>query len=557
MSVSATAITESRDDNRTMTREEMKVVFAASLGTVFELYDFFLVGLLASEIAKNFFSGVNPTAGFIFTLLGFAAGFLLRPFGAIVFGRIGDIVGRKYTFLVTIVLMGLSTFIIGLLPGYAAIGIAAPIIFVGMRMLQGLALGGEFGGAMVYVAEHAPNGQRGGWMAWIILTGALGFLLAMGVVIGLRTLIPAAQFADWGWRLPFLFSVLLLLISLWIRLKLDESPEFKRIKEEGKLSKAPISESFGEWKNLRLILIALFGIVPGQAVVWYTGQFYTLFFLTKVLKVDGTTTNALIVLATILTAPLYIFFGKLSDKIGRKPVYLGGLVLAATLFFPLFQALTHYANPAMEKALHDAPILVQANPTECSFQFNPIGTSKFTTSCDIVKGALARYGLDYQNKALPAGAVANVTIGRDMVEGYSASDPASVQKAKQFDDALRDALKKNGHEIGAVDPASINKPMALLILMVLLTFGTMTFAPTSAMLVELFPSRIRYTAMSFPYHLGVAWFGGFLPAITFAIVAATGDIYSGLLYPIVIAAASFVIVLIFARETKGVDIFVK
>ncbi|MFA6218632.1 MAG: MFS transporter [Erythrobacter sp.] len=535
----------------------MKVVFAASLGTVFELYDFFLVGLLASEIAKNFFSGVNPTAGFIFTLLGFAAGFLLRPFGAIVFGRIGDIVGRKYTFLVTIVLMGLSTFIIGLLPGYAAIGIAAPIIFVGMRMLQGLALGGEFGGAMVYVAEHAPNGQRGGWMAWIILTGALGFLLAMGVVIGLRTLIPAAQFADWGWRLPFLFSVLLLLISLWIRLKLDESPEFKRIKEEGKLSKAPISESFGEWKNLRLILIALFGIVPGQAVVWYTGQFYTLFFLTKVLKVDGTTTNALIVLATILTAPLYIFFGKLSDKIGRKPVYLGGLVLAATLFFPLFQALTHYANPAMEKALHDAPILVQANPTECSFQFNPIGTSKFTTSCDIVKGALARYGLDYQNKALPAGAVANVTIGRDMVEGYSASDPASVQKAKQFDDALRDALKKNGHEIGAVDPASINKPMALLILMVLLTFGTMTFAPTSAMLVELFPSRIRYTAMSFPYHLGVAWFGGFLPAITFAIVAATGDIYSGLLYPIVIAAASFVIVLIFARETKGVDIFVK
>lgn len=557
MSVSATTITESRDDNRIMTREEMKVVFAASLGTVFELYDFFLVGLLASEIAKNFFSGVNPTAGFIFTLLGFAAGFLLRPFGAIVFGRIGDIVGRKYTFLVTIVLMGLSTFIIGLLPGYAAIGIAAPIIFVGMRMLQGLALGGEFGGAMVYVAEHAPNGQRGGWMAWIILTGALGFLLAMGVVIGLRTLIPAAQFADWGWRLPFLFSVLLLLISLWIRLKLDESPEFKRIKEEGKLSKAPISESFGEWKNLRLILIALFGIVPGQAVVWYTGQFYTLFFLTKVLKVDGTTTNALIVLATILTAPLYIFFGKLSDKIGRKPVYLGGLVLAATLFFPLFQALTHYANPAMEKALHDAPILVQANPTECSFQFNPIGTSKFTTSCDIVKGALARYGLDYQNKALPAGAVANVTIGRDMVEGYSASDPASVQKAKQFDDALRDALKKNGHEIGAVDPASINKPMALLILMVLLTFGTMTFAPTSAMLVELFPSRIRYTAMSFPYHLGVAWFGGFLPAITFAIVAATGDIYSGLLYPIVIAAASFVIVLIFARETKGVDIFVK
>lgn len=555
MSITLNPINEIEIDRQSMTRKEKIVVFAASLGSVFELYDFFLVGLLANEISKHFFSGVNPTAGFIFTLLGFAAGFLFRPFGAIVFGRVGDIVGRKYTFLVTMALMGLSTCIIGLLPGYAALGIAAPAIFIGMRMLQGLALGGEFGGAMVYVAEHAPNEKRGGWMAWIILTGALGFLLAMAVVIGLRTLIPAPQFAEWGWRLPFLFSILLLVISLWIRLGLDESPEFKRIKEEGRLSKAPISETFREWKNLRLVLIALFCIVPGQAIVWYTGQFYTLFFLTKVLKVDGTTTNALILFATILTMPLYIFFGKLSDKIGRKPVYLSGLFLAAVLFIPLFQALTHYVNPALEKAMDNAPIIVMANPAECSFQFNPVGTSKFTSSCDIVKGALARSGLNYRNESRPAGTVASLAIGTDVVEGYSAGDPAAAQKAKQFDEALASVLKRNGYETGAANPASINKPMALLIIIALLTFGTMTFAPTSAMLVELFPSRIRYTAMSFPYHLGVAWFSGFLPATAFAIVAATGDIYSGLLYPVATAAVCAVLIMIFARETKGTDIF--
>lgn len=554
MAISDIPINEMRHERRGMTREEMKVVFAASLGTVFELYDFFLVGLLAAEIAKHFFSGVNPTAGFIFTLLGFAAGFLLRPFGAIVFGRIGDVVGRKYTFLVTIVLMGVSTFVIGLLPGYASIGIAAPIIFIGMRMLQGLALGGEFGGAMVYVAEHAPNNQRGGWMAWIILTGALGFLLAMGVVIGLRTLVPPAEFTVWGWRLPFLFSILLLLISLWIRLKLDESPEFKRIKQEGLLSKAPVSEAFGQWKNVKLMLIALFGIVPGQSVVWYTGQFYTMFFLTKILKVDGATTNFLIIVATILTAPLYIFFGRLSDRIGRKPVYLGGLLLAVTLSFPLFQALTHFANPKMEKALQDAPIIVQADPAECSFQFNPVGTSQFTTSCDIAKSALAKSGLSYRNEALPAGSVARITVGKDQIKSYSAKDVGADAEAKRFSEALGSALKNSGHELGTTNPDDINKPMMILILMALLTFGTMTFAPTSSMLVELFPSRIRYTAMSFPYHLGVAWFGGFLPAITFAITATTGDIYSGLLYPVIVAAASFLIVLVFSRETKGLDI---
>lgn len=555
MLLNETVARDTRTRHAGMTRADMKVVFAASLGTVFELYDFFLVGLLANEIAKTFFSGVNPTAGFIFTLLGFAAGFLLRPFGAIVFGRVGDIVGRKYTFLVTIVLMGLSTFVIGLLPGYAAIGVLAPLTFVGMRMLQGLALGGEFGGAMVYVAEHAPNAHRGGWMSWIILTGALGFLLAMGVVISLRYALSVQNFSDWGWRLPFLFSVLLLMVSLWIRLKLDESPEFKRIKAGGQLSKAPLSEAFGQRKNLKLILIALFGIVPGQAVVWYTGQFYTLFFLSKVLKVDGTTTNALIMLSTILTAPLYVFFGRLSDRIGRKPVYLTGLFLGAVLFIPLFHGLTHFANPSMERALVNAPIVVYADPADCSFQFNPVGTATFTTSCDIVKGALARRGLNYESKALAAGAIAQVNIGTDTVDGYVAKDAA--QKAKVFDDMLNAVLKKNGHELGTVDPASVNKPMVLLILMALLTFGTMTFAPTSAMLVELFPSRIRYTAMSFPYHLGVAWFGGFLPAITFAIVAATGDIYSGLLYPVAIAAISFVLVLFLTRETKGIDIFTR
>lgn len=555
MSINQTAIVDLRSKSRSMTRKEKIVVLAASLGSVFELYDFFLVGLLANEIAKQFFSGVNPTAGFIFTLLGFAAGFLFRPFGAIVFGRVGDIVGRKYTFLVTMALMGFSTFVIGLLPNYAAIGIAAPIIFVAMRMLQGLALGGEFGGAMVYVAEHAPNDQRGAWMAWIILTGALGFLLALLVVVGLRASIATEAFANWGWRLPFLFSILLLAVSLWIRLKLGESPEFKRIKEEGRLSKAPLSETFGEWKNLRLVLIALFCIVPGQAIVWYTGQFYTLFFLTKVLKVDGATTNMLIVVATVLTTPLYIFFGKLSDRIGRKPVYVGGLLLAALLFIPLFQALTHYTNPALEKAMTNAPIVVMADPAECSFQFNPVGTSKFTSSCDIVKGALARSGLNYRNESLPAGTIARLRVGQDVVEGYSANDPAAAKNAKQFEASLAAALKQNGYDTGPADPANINKPMALLIIMALLTFGTMTFAPTSAMLVELFHSRIRYTAMSFPYHLGVAWFSGFLPATAFAIVAATGDIYSGLVYPVTTAAICVVLVLIFARETKGVDIF--
>lgn len=540
-----------------MTRKERQVIFAASLGTVFEIYDFFLMGLLAGEISKNFFSGVNPTAGFIFTLLGWAAGFLLRPFGALVFGRVGDLVGRKYTFLVTIVLMGGATCVIGLLPGYSSIGLAAPIILIALRMMQGLAFGGEFGGAMIYVAEHAPNDRRGEWTAWIVSTAAVGFLLAVGVITPARFLIGEAEFAAWGWRVPFLLSIILLAFSLWIRLKLDESPEFKRMKEQGAISKAPIAETFGQWRNLKPVLIALFGIVPGQAVVWYTGQFYTLFFLTRVLKVDAGTANLLLVSATVLTAPLYVLFGRISDRIGRKPVYLAGVILGAVLIIPLFQLLTHFTNPSLERALKETPIVVMADPAQCALQFNPLGTTKFTTSCDIAKSSLVSAGLNYQNDVLPPGATAQVRIGSQVIDSYDGAAADAATRAKEFSANLAAALKQSGLMSGQANPADINTFMVLLVLIALLTFGTLTFAPTSSMLIELFPSRIRYTALSFPYHLGVAWFGGFLPAIAFTIVAATGDIYSGLYYPVIVAAISSVVVLVFLRETKGIDIYTR
>lgn len=537
-----------------MTDKDRRVILGASLGTIFEFYDFFLIGLLATEIAKAFFSGVNPTAGFIFTLLGFAAGFMLRPFGAIIFGRLGDLVGRKYTFLVTIMLMGLSTFVIGLLPAYATIGMAAPVGFIAMRMLQGLALGGEFGGAMIYVAEHAPPGKRAAWTAWVILTAALGFLLAVAVIIPLRLSIGTDAFTLWGWRIPFVISIVLLGISLWIRLRLDESPEFNRMKAEGRASKAPLSETFKNWSNVKLILVGALCILPAQAVIWYTGQFYSLFFLTKVLRVENLTANYMLIAATIITTPLYVVFGSLSDKIGRRRVYVTGYLLAALLTIPIFKGITHYANPALERAQLAAPIAIIAAPDDCSVQFNPLGTSKFTSSCDVVTDALAKLGLNYGTENSASAPVAQVRIGDRLIRGYAASSTDATAEKGRFDAELKAALNDSKYPLGAAASDDINAPVIVLLLSILLSFGTITFAPTTTSLLEMFPSRIRYTAMSFPYHMSAAWFGGFLPATAFAIVAATGNIYSGLYYPVCISAACMVLSLIFARETKDVDI---
>jgi len=534
---------------------EKRVIFASSLGTMFEWYDFFLAGALAAEISKNIFSGVNPAAAFIFTLLSFAAGFAVRPFGALVFGRIGDTVGRKYTFLLTIGLMGLATFVIGLLPGYGTIGIAAPIFFVGMRMLQGLALGGEYGGAVVYVAEHASNSRRGEKTAWIQATAALGLLLSLAVILPTRFVLGETEFTTWGWRVPFLVSIVLLLISLWIRLKLHESPEFAKMRAEGTTSKAPITEAFGQWNNLRLVLLALFGMVMGQAVVWYAGQFYSMFFLTQTLKVDGGTANLLIIIATIVTTPFYVIFGKLSDRIGRKPIFLTGCLLATLFFFPLFKALTHYANPMLEAAQQRAPITVLADPAQCSFQFNPTGTSKFTSSCDIARSAITKAGLNYIDQPLPAGSQARVKIGDTVIPSDAGLDKDAKAAEAKFAASVSRALKANGYDVGPADPGKINKPMTILVLIALMLFGTMTYGPIAAMLVELFPSRIRYTAMSVPYHVGIGWFGGFLPAASFAISAATGNIYSGLWYPVILAGTCFVVCLLFVPESKNVDIY--
>ncbi|QGZ62276.1 MFS transporter [Paraburkholderia acidisoli] len=537
-----------------MTSDEKRVIFASSLGTVFEWYDFYLAGSLAAFISKSFFSGVNPTAGFIFTLLGFAAGFAVRPFGAIVFGRLGDLVGRKHTFLVTIVIMGLSTFVVGFLPGYASIGIASPVIFIVMRLLQGLALGGEYGGAATYVAEHAPAGRRGFYTAWIQTTATLGLFLSLLVILGVRTFVGEDQFGAWAWRIPFIASILLLAVSVWIRLQLDESPAFKRIKAEGKISKAPLSEAFGQWKNLKVVILALLGLTAGQAVVWYTGQFYTLFFLTQTLKVDGASANILIAVALLIGTPFFLFWGSLSDKIGRKPIIMAGCLIAALAYFPLFKALTHYANPALEAATARAPIVVIANPDECSFQFNPVGTSKFTSSCDIAKSALSKAGLNYENVAAPAGTMAQIKVGDATIDTYNGKAPGAKEAGAAFDKTLAGTLKNAGYPLKA-DPAQINWPMSIVILTILVIFVTMVYGPIAAMLVEMFPTRIRYTSMSLPYHIGNGWFGGFLPATAFAIVAARGDIYSGLWYPIVIALFTFVIGMLFVKETKDSDIY--
>ncbi|HQV72505.1 MAG TPA: MFS transporter [Dokdonella sp.] len=538
-----------------LTRGHKRVIFASSLGTVFEWYDFYLYGSLAAIIAKQFFTALNPTSGFIFALLAFAAGFAVRPFGALLFGRLGDMIGRKYTFLVTIVIMGLSTFLVGVLPSYATIGVAAPIMLITLRLLQGLALGGEYGGAATYVAEHAPNGKRGLYTSFIQTTATLGLFLSLLIILGCRYYFGKDAFEAWAWRIPFLLSFVLLMISVWIRLQLAESPLFQQMKNEGKTSKAPLTESFLT-RNSRVVLLALFGATAGQAVVWYAGQFYALFFITQTLKIEPTTANLMIAGALVLGTPFFIVFGWLSDKIGRKPIIMLGCLLAAVTYFPIFKGLTHYGNPAIEAAAQTSPIVVVADPSACSFQFNPVGTSKFTTSCDIAKSALARGGTPYSNEAVPAGTVASVKIGSTTVASYEASGlvgDAAKAEADRFNGELKAAMTSAGYPEKA-DPARINQPMLLVLLTILVIYVTMVYGPIAAWLVELFPTRIRYTSMSLPYHIGNGWFGGFLPTISFALVAATGNIYQGLWYPIVIAVMTLVIGTLFLPETKDVDI---
>ncbi|WP_353134364.1 MFS transporter [Limnohabitans sp.] len=543
--------------NRPMTGEEKKVIFASSLGTVFEWYDFYLYGSLAAIIAKQFFSGLDEGSAFIFALLAFAAGFIVRPFGAIIFGRLGDMIGRKYTFLVTILIMGVSTFIVGILPNYASIGVAAPVILICLRLLQGLALGGEYGGAATYVAEHSPMGQRGAYTAWIQTTATLGLFLSLMVILGTRTLIGEEAFADWGWRVPFLVSIIMLAISVYIRLSMNESPAFVKMKAEGKTSKAPLTEAFGEWKNLKIVILALFGLVAGQAVVWYSGQFYALFFLTQALKVDGATANIMVAISLIIGTPFFVVFGTLSDKIGRKPLIMLGCLLAVLTYFPVFEALTKAANPDLYAAQQKNKVVVTSDANECSFQFNPTGTLKFTSSCDIAKQVLASSSVSYENVAGAAGTTATIKIGETEIVGYSSKGlPADEAKAKsaEFRKAVADALKAAGYPAKA-DMAKFDKVTVVIILTYLVILVTMVYGPIAAMLVEMFPTRIRYTSMSLPYHIGNGWFGGLMPTTAFAIVAQTGNMYNGLWYPIIIASMTFVIGMIFVRETKDVDIY--
>lgn len=539
-----------------ITSGHKKVIFASSLGTVFEWYDFYLYGSLAAVIAKQFFSGLNPTSAFIFALLAFAAGFAVRPFGALVFGRLGDLVGRKHTFLITIVIMGLSTFLVGCLPSYNSIGVAAPIILIVLRMLQGLALGGEYGGAATYVAEHAPDSKRGLYTSFIQTTATLGLFLSLLVILGCRLMLGPEAFDAWGWRLPFLLSVVLLGMSVYIRMQLNESPLFKQMKEEGTHSKAPLTDSFGNWKNSKIVILALLGATAGQAVVWYAGQFYALFFLTQTLKVDATMANLLMSAALVIATPFFIVFGAMSDRIGRKPIILAGCLIAALTYFPLFSALTHYANPALEAATKTNPVVVVADPANCSFQFDPIGKKVFNQSCDIAKSALAKSGVSYQNEDAPAGTVAAIKIGATTLASFDGTtmDGAAFKTASdQFALDLKGALTTAGYPEKA-DSAQVNKTMVLVILVILVLYVTMVYGPIAAWLVELFPTRIRYTSMSLPYHIGNGWFGGFLPTTAFALVAFSGDIYFGLWYPIVIAVMTAVIGFLFLPETKHVDI---
>lgn len=623
----ANVVAAGNEKARPMTGEEKKVIFASSLGTVFEWYDFYLYGSLAIYIGANFFSQYPETTRNIFALLAFAAGFLVRPFGALVFGRLGDLVGRKYTFLVTILIMGFSTFLVGVLPNASQIGIAAPIILIILRMLQGLALGGEYGGAATYVAEHAPNGRRGYYTSWIQTTATLGLFLSLMVILGVQFAVGREAFADWGWRIPFLLSVILLGVSVWIRLKMSESPAFKKMKEEGKTSKAPLSEAFGQWKNAKIAIIALVGAVIGQAVVWYTGQFYALFFLQSILKVDGQSANIMVACALLLGTGFFVLFGWLSDKIGRKPIIMAGLVLAMLTYFPLFKALTWAGNPALAQAQASVRATVTAAPGDCRFQFNPTGTAKFTTSCDIATSFLTRNSVPYDVVEGPAGQPATVKIGEKTITSYDAAaaganaaandrafqkqinmalqeggyplvrgaaqvpaakldafvaanpelalnadtvraTPAkTVPAEKLVADKLMTAPELNGATEMAVytvagggafamvaDPAAVNWIAIIAVLTVLVIYVTMVYGPIAALLVEMFPTRIRYSGMSLPYHIGNGWFGGLLPATAFAMSAAKGDIYYGLWYPIIFAGITLVVGLLFLPETKDRDI---
>jgi Sugar (and other) transporter len=551
--MSTMAATEVRTGG--MTKDERFVILASSLGTVFEWYDFYLYGSLASIIGAQFFSAYPPATRDIFALLAFAAGFLVRPFGAIVFGRVGDIVGRKYTFLVTIIIMGLSTFIVGLLPNAETIGFAAPVILIGLRLAQGLALGGEYGGAATYVAEHSPQGKRGYYTSFIQTTATLGLFLSLLVILFTRTALGEADFAKWGWRIPFLVSVFLLGISVWIRLRLNESPIFQKMKDEGKGSKAPLTEAFANWSNAKIVILALIGGTMGQGVVWYTGQFYALFFMQSILKVDGYTANLLIAWSLLFGTGFFIVFGALSDKIGRKPIILAGCLIAALTFFPIFRMISSNANPTLEKAIESVKVSVTADPKGCGDLFNPVGTRVFTAPCDLARDFLAKSSVKYDTVAGPAGSPVMIKINSKEV-------PYTTPAASNA--AATTALQAEGYpkagDAGIVkmsNPFDIFRPQVAAIiglLFILVIFVTMVYGPIAAMLVELFPTKIRYTSMSLPYHIGNGWFGGLLPATSFAIVASTGDIYAGLWYPIIFASITAVVGFFFLPETKDVDI---
>ena len=561
------------------THSEKLIITASSLGTVFEWYDFYLYGLLTAIIASQFLTGLNQTTSFIMALLIFAAGFVVRPFGALVFGRIGDIVGRRYTFIVTLLVMGLSTFLVGCLPTYKTAGVAAPVMLVVLRMFQGLALGGEYGGAATYVAEHAPHNKRGLYTSWIQITATAGLAMALLIVITVRSPVTGVgeeAFKEWGWRVPYLLSGVFLVVGLWLRLKLHESPVFQKMKDEGTSSKAPLTEAFGKWGNLKIVLIAFFGAIAGQAVVWYTGQLYAMFFLEKMLKVEGLTSNLLIITALMLATPVFLFFGALSDRIGRTKIILTGCTLAAVSLFPVFHALTEAANPALARAQLQAPVTVTANPADCSSQFDPVGATKFdTTSGDIIKNVLAKSGVNYKNVEAPAGTIASITIGgttfvapdpatvkgddrKKAIAGFSAKVVGAPAAAAKPADGAKPAVAAKPAVVGELskvgypakaDPKEMNKPLVVALLFYLVLLVTMVYGPIAAMLVELFPSKIRYTSMSLPYHIGNGWLGGLLPAIGFAMVAANGNIYYGLWYPVVVAAATVVFGLFFLPET--------